>query len=112
MIPDRKTGVFFDKKIFLSKKKLFTFLKKFSLNILPLNTLFNFIKIKLNKNCFSFVIGSPVLFSELEKFFNIFTNILKLNVVIVLNTNYKEEIVFILKSFLILSPKIANVTQW
>lgn len=99
-------------KIFLSKKNLFIFLKKFSLNVLPLNKLFNFVKIRLNKNCFCFVIGSTILFPELEKFFNIFTDVLKLNVIIVLNTNYKEEIIFILKSFLILYRKTANVTQW
>lgn len=81
-----KKGQLIGCKIFLRKKTMFLFLINLILNILPLcikNYRFLVLKKLKNSNTFPLTLRNIMLFSKLEKFYNIFNKINKLNIFII-----------------------------
>lgn len=98
-----KKGMPIGVQIYLFKNKIFLFLNKLIFVLLPFsgNKCIFLKKQKTGKNYFSFSIKNLMLFSKINKFYNIFLNFLpSLNLIIVFKNNIKEEIVFSLKTFI------------
>ena len=89
-------------KVILKKKLLINFLTNQLIEILPKTKNFN---VKNNKqmvkktNTFSYKIKNNFYFSKLENHYYLFNSLPTLNITIVTNTNNKNEILFILKTF-------------
>jgi large subunit ribosomal protein L5 len=89
-------------KIILSKFQMFNFFSKTIIEVFPKLKNFNgFILLnnKIKKNTFSFEIKDNFCFPELENNYYLFKNLPKLNITIILTSNNKIELVYILKSF-------------
>lgn len=89
-------------KVTLRKTKMFYFLSKIVVEILPVinnseSVTFNR---KVLKNSFSYQIHDTFIFSELENYYYLFFNNLpRLNVTLVIDSNIEKEIFFILQRF-------------
>ena len=90
--------------VILTKNEMYNFLFKLSANIFPNSKDFeNGIRIvskkKLLKKGFSFTIKDFICFKELEKQFYLFSKLPPLNITLLLNTNTKWELLYLLQSF-------------
>jgi ribosomal protein L5 len=77
-------------KIILSKKIMFKFLKKliFGVFLFKKNHILNLNK---NKNSFLFSLKNIIKFFNYKKFYNIFSNLKILHLIIIININLKKE---------------------
>lgn len=98
----------------LTRTKMYKFLFKFLIEILPVLKNFKGIPYVLKKNSynsFSFYIKDLVLLKEFNTHFHLFNNLPPLNVTIITNTKNEQELIYLLQSFkipLILKTKKCN----
>lgn len=87
-------------KVVLQNSIMFTFLEQLICDIIP--KIQNIKKYKLanikNKTSFSLKILNALNFKELEKSYNLFNELNSLDIVVVCDSNFKKELVFILNS--------------
>jgi ribosomal protein L5 len=86
----------------LTKNKIYNFLFKLILEILPALKNFKGISYKFNKlkcNSFSFYIKDLIVLKEFNPHFHLFNNLPALNITIITNTKNKNELIYLLQSF-------------
>jgi large subunit ribosomal protein L5 len=93
-----KKGIPVGCKLTLRKTNNFEFLSKIIQESSPSGKVFNLFKPNGLKNAFSFIISELYSFNELEQQYQIFTELNRLNITVVVNTNSASELEFILKS--------------
>lgn len=88
-------------KITLRKKRMFNFLEKTLVDIIPKIKNFNGLTVsrKIKKNVFSYELHDTLNFQELEEHYYLFNNLPNLDITFITKTNTKKELLFILKSF-------------
>lgn len=95
--------------VVLTKIKIYKFLFKLLLEILPSLKNFKGITYKFHKlkcNSFSFYIKDLVVLKEFNPHFHLFNNLPAINITIITNTQNKNELIYLLQSFkLPLLPK-------
>lgn len=88
--------------VILTKIKMYTFLFKLLLEILPYLKNFKGIFYKASKlkcNSFSFFIKDLIVLKEFNPHYHFFNNLPELNITIITNTKTKLELIYLLKSF-------------
>lgn len=88
--------------VVLTKEKMYNFLFRLLVNVIPNFKDFDGIKVirkKLSKNVFSFTIKDFACFKELEKQFYLFTKLVPLNITFITNTKTEKELFYLLQAF-------------
>jgi len=86
-------------KVTLKKEKMYRFLSKLLIEILPKLKNLTDLKFSIKENNFSYKIENSLIFLELEKNYYLFNKLPYLNITFVTNAKKKSEFIFLLQTF-------------